>query len=68
MAHGNQTNSTPNNGNPMEIGTVKGDSVEVRENSSPITIPIQTSSNQELSGCYSHAFWGFYEFIQRKGH
>ena len=46
MAHGNRTISTPNYGNPMESGTVKGDSDEVWEYSSPNTIPIEILSEQ----------------------
>ena len=45
MAHENQMKSTPNYGNPMESGAVKGDSDEVWEYSSPSTIPINTLSN-----------------------
>ena len=44
MAHENRMKSTPNYGNPMESGTVKGDSDEVWEYSSPNTIPINTLS------------------------
>ena len=46
MAHENRMKSTTNYGNRRESGTVKGDSDQVWEYSSPNTIPIEILSEQ----------------------